>query len=161
MPLPWHTEPLHKGLGFKRWDQETAEQAQKHSTGPQGLSETLALPAPAWTECDGPRGQLQAWHRFRWRGQVWFLDPVLPGPWGSCLFLLLPIFMLAKNIFSKGLLPPPSGLLELMGCFRVQLGFPGQEKDKNSYIRSSQLQDPHSATATECILSLLILSMYL
>ena len=85
----------------------------------------------------------------------------LAGLWGSCLFLLLPIFMLAKNIPSKGFLTPPSGLLELMGCFWVPLGFPGREQDKNSYIRSSHLQDPHSATATECMLSLLILSPYL
>ena len=84
----------------------------------------------------------------------------LAGLWGSCLFLLLPIFMLAKNIPSKGFLTPPSGLLELMGCFWVPLGFPGREQD-NSYIRSSHLQDPHSATATECMLSLLILSPYL
>lgn len=83
-------------------------------------------------------------HTLRCRGQVWFLDPALPGPRGPCLFLLLPLPMLAKNIPSEGLLPPPSGLLGLVGCFRVHQWdqvciWASQDRgqDKNSSFGSS------------------------
>lgn len=55
----------------------------------------------------------------RWRGQVWFLGPALPGLQGPYLSFLLPLPSLVKSIPSKGHLPPPSGHLGWRGCFMV------------------------------------------